>query len=161
MNPNNELQMPLQLPIAPPRLIRDNYFPDIPRARVADEKYFRQRSRPGFIDITSYANFETVMECDENILYPHAYEIWAHYGDTFYKTDRFKVVNLATEITLPDWIYDHETKRLSLNPLFTIASEHEEAKCRTCNRQITGLCRENRCTIIIQPVEGDLIRPLQ
>jgi len=159
---NNNLDINL-LDMTPPPL-RRGVNVEAPRARVGQEKYFREAMIYGsrfiaeddeeseLIAIRSYEhNCATIKVCDSKIVYPHAFEIWSHYGEDFFKTDQYEVVDLATGNRLPDWKYDQEA-----NKLVQTTHDAPAGHCMYCKRKTSSYCRNLRCVEISEPYEGDL-----
>ncbi len=159
---NNNLDINL-LGMTPPPLRRGVNI-EVPRPRVGQEKYFREPLAYGakfiaeddeeseLIAIRSYEhNCATIKVCDSKIVYPHAFEIWTHYGEDFFKTDDYVVVDLATGYRLPDWKYDKENKKL-----VQISHEKPAGHCMYCKRKTSSYCDNLNCVEISEPYVGDL-----
>lgn len=158
---NNNLDINL-LGMAPPPLVRGVHM-EAPRLRVGQEKYYREpliygakKTKDGdesvLIAIRSYMhNCATIKVCDSRVVYPHAFETWAHYGANFFKTDELVVVDLATGQRLPDWKYDTENKKL-----VQISHEKPAGHCMYCKRKTSNYCDNLKCVEISEPYMGDL-----
>jgi len=158
---NNNLDINL-LGMTPPPLRRGVNM-EVPRPRVGQEKYFRDPMIYGsritedndesyLIAIKSYEhNCATIKVCDSKIVYPHAFEIWEHYGEKFFKTDDYVVVDIATGYRLPDWKYDKEA-----NKLVQISYEKPDGHCRYCKRRISSYCDNLNCVQVSEPYAGDI-----
>ena len=160
-NDNNDNNEEL-LPMLPPPLQRDVTV-YTQRERQGEEKYFRQsyvnkynnRVNPRFVKINDYTkDCKTIITCDLEKIYPHAFKQWSHYGDEFFETtDEYKVIDIATGNILSDWEYDVNTQKLRIKDECRVK---EEGICPTCNKEKKQICKYNSCVVILLPTEGDL-----
>ncbi len=101
---NDDLKIDL-LPINLELKRATNHAPS--RERVTGEKYFRQKIQiynksgklvdSGFIQINDYTNMcKMVRVCNEFTTSYHIFELWEHFGTQFYKTTKYRIIDLAT-----------------------------------------------------------------
>jgi len=154
-NDNND-----QLPPMPPPLQR-GVTVYTQGERQGEEKYFRQSFinnnntvNPRFVKINDYTkDCKTIITCDLEKIYPHAFKHWAHYGSGFFETDAYKVIDIATGNILWDWEYDVTTQKLRIKEECKIK---EEDTCPTCNKEKKQICKYKSCVVILLPTAGDL-----
>ena len=132
------------------------------RERQGEEKYFRQsfinkynnKVNPRFVKINDYTkDCKTIITCDLEKIYPHAFKHWSHYDTEFFETDEYKVIDIATGNILWDWEYDVTTQKLRIKEECRIK---EEDTCPTCNKEKKQICKYNSCVVILLPTAGDL-----
>lgn len=163
INTNEELNIALPELTEMPTLTRAVNNPTF-RERVSNEKYYLQSSGvfdkngilvdSGFVMLKRYSDFEMVLMLNQKVVYPHAFEKWEHYGDTFYNTGEYKVVDLATSNVLSDWAYDVNSRVLFLKNTNNV----DESKCNLCKKKLSKYCQESKCVVVLEPYEGDLVK---
>jgi len=105
----NELtidELTIDLPSIQVGMIRGEKIQGPFRERVTSEKYFRQAIQiynkegklvdSGFVQINDFTDIcRMVRVCNKSKKTFHLFERWEHYGENFYKTDEFTVIDLA------------------------------------------------------------------
>ena len=96
-----------ELAIILPTMVRSTNKYEPTRERVTGEKYFRQAIfvfnkegnyvDSGFIQINDYTNMcKMVKVCNKSKKNIHLFERWEHYDNSFNKTDKFDITDLAS-----------------------------------------------------------------
>ena len=77
------------------------------RERISEEKYFRQAIQiynkegeledSGFVQLNDYTDMcKMIRVLPKHKEHLHAFDRWEHYGASFFKTDKFNIINLTT-----------------------------------------------------------------
>lgn len=162
---NNEMKIDVEathnlvLPSGPPALHRQvNVYES--RPRVGKEKFYLQCATmfldgiqvdTGYTMVKSYDKFELIMLCNNKKLYPHAYKRWDYFGNDYYETDEYEVIDLCTTRVLMDWAYNEET-----DTLYRTSQDQNPNCCAKCNRKETEFCQTGECVVIVEPHKNDL-----
>lgn len=147
----------------PPALVRGVSNAQL-RPRHGDEKYYRTQVEyldangnklpSKYVTVHSYEmNGATLLVCNVNIVYPHAFKKLVYSGNNYsISDDEYTVVDIATGATLDDWIYDKNNKEL-----IQVSMQGDiKGACPYCKKRPTTYCRNMDCVAIHAPYEGDL-----
>jgi hypothetical protein len=162
LNNNNPLA---SLNLGPPPALVRGVSNAPTRPRHGDEKYFRTQVEyldgngnklpSKYVTVHSYEqNGATLLVCNVNIVYPHAFKKLVYSGNNYsISDDEFTVVDLATGATLYDWVYDKDNKELTQVPA---QGGDLKGACPYCKKTPSSYCRNMDCIAIHAPYEGDL-----
>lgn len=150
----------------PPPLVRGVSNAQV-RPRFGDEKYYRtqvdyfdgngNKYPSKYVTVHSYEkNGATLLVCNVNIVYPHAFKKLVCSGNNYsLSDDDYNVVDLATGKTLDDWIYDKNNNEL-IQVSVVKDLEGLEGLCPYCKKTPSSYCRNMDCVAIHAPYEGDI-----
>lgn len=162
LNNNNSL---LNLNLGPPPALVRGVSNAQVRPRHGDEKYYRtqvdyldgngNKYPSKYVTVHSYEkNGVTLLVCNVNIVYPHAFKKLVYSGNNYsISDDEYTVVDIATGATLDDWIYDKVGQQLIQ---VCMQGCELEGACPYCKKTPSSYCRNMDCVAIHAPYEGDL-----